>query len=429
MIDSHAGGSSEVEKPKLKLGLVPLTDCAPLVVALEKGFFARQGLEVELSCEASWANIRDKVALGALDGAQMLAAMPIAATLGLGALHRPMLTAFSLDLNGNAITVSNELFARMCAVDAHLAAQPVGSAKVLKAVVDADRAAGKPPLTFAMVYPFSTHNYQLRYWLAAGGIDPDYDVNLVVVPPPSMVSYLERGSIDGFCVGEPWNAFAVQRGAGRTLLTGYDIWNNGPEKVFGVTEHWAQTYPQTHRAVLRALLEAAQWLDMPEHRDQVVELLSRAGYTNAPSNVVRLSMEGTVRYDHHQAPQAMPDFNVFYRYAATFPWRSHAQWILTQMMRWGQADLASDIEQVARRVYRTDLYRDVAQDLGVAFPTVDWKTEGTHDGSWTLTNASSPITMGADRFLDGAVFDPADAKSYLQSFSISRMHDRGAGAA
>lgn len=429
MIKAEGRDTGQLEKPQLKLGMIPLTDCAPLVVALEQGFFARQGLEVELSCEASWANIRDKVALGALDGAQMLAAMPIAATLGLGALHRPMVTAFSMDLNGNAITVSNDLFARMCAIDAEAACQPVGSARVLKELVDAERSAGKAPLTFAMVYPFSTHNYQLRYWLAAGGIDPDYDVNLVVVPPPSMVSHLEHGSIDGFCVGEPWNAYAVQRAAGRTLLTGYDVWNNGPEKVFGVTEQWAERYPDTHRAVLRALFEAAQWLDLPEHRATIVELLARTGYTNAPSDVVRMSMEGTLQYDHDQPPRAMPDFNVFHRYAANFPWRSHAQWLMTQMIRWGQADAASDVEGVARRVYRTDLYREVARELALPYPTVDVKTEGTHQGGWTLADASTPITMGADRFLDGGVFDPAQWKQYMHAFAISRLQDRGAGAA
>lgn len=429
MIDSEVHGTGAVEKPKLKLGLIPLTDCAPLVVALEQGYFRRYGLEVELSCEASWANIRDKVAIGALDGAQMLAAMPIAATLGLGALHRPMVTAFSMDLNGNAITVSNGLFARMCAIDAEAAIEPDRSAGVLKKLIDAERAAGKAPLTFAMVYPFSTHNYQLRYWLAAGGVDPDYDVRLVVVPPPSMVSHLENGTIDGYCVGEPWNAFAVQRGVGRTLLTGYEVWNNGPEKVFGVTEHWAAAHPHTHRALLCALLEAARWLDAPENRDAVVELLSRSGLMNVPAEVLRMSMAGTIQYAHDQPPRALPDFNVFYRYAATFPWRSHAQWLLTQMIRWGHADPELNIAAVARRVYRADLYREVAQALGLAFPTVDEKTEGTHGGPWTLRQASEAMAMGADRFLDGRAFDPADLQGYLHDFAISRLHERGEGAA
>ena len=429
MTEPRVRNRGAVEKPRLRLGLIPLTDCAPLVVALEQGFFRRHGLDVELSCEASWANIRDKVSIGALDGAQMLAAMPIAATMGLGALHRPMITALSLGLNGNAITVSNALFARMRAIDAEAVTQPIGSARVLKALLNADRTMAKAPLTFAMVYPFSSHNYQLRYWLAAGGIDPDRDVRLVVVPPPRMVSRLEDGSIDGYCVGEPWNAFAVQRGLGRVLLTGYEVWNNGPEKVFGVTEQWAEAHPHTHRALLRALLEAAQWLDEPDNRAAALDLLSRSGYMGVPLEVLRMSMNGTFAYGRDRASRPLPDFNVFYRHAATFPWRSHAQWLVTQMIRWGQADVGSDAAGVARRVYRTDLYREVARQLGLPFPTVDWKTEGAHDGGWTLTEASAPIAMGADRFLDGALFDPADPRGYLEGFAISRLLARGEGAA
>ncbi len=422
-------GAAEPEKRTIKIGLIPLSDCAPLVVGVAKGFFERQGLEVELSSEASWANIRDKVAIGALDGAQMLAAMPIASTLGLGALHRPMVTAFSMGLNGNAITVSNALYARMCAIDAVAANDPVGSAQVLKALVDQDRKAGRPPMTFAVVYPFSNHNYQLRYWLAAGGIDPDRDVYLIVVPPPKMVSHLEAGSIDGYCVGEPWNAFAVKRGVGRAMLTGYQVWNNSPEKVFGVTEQWADTYPNTHRSVLRALLEACRWLDASEHRMAVVDLLSESGFMNVPREVLRMSMAGTFQYGRDEMPRETPDFNVFYRYAATFPWRSHAQWMIGQMVRWGQTRGVKDSEAVARRVYRTELYREVAQQLQLPYPTIDSKSEGLHEGPWTLTQASSPIDMGADRFLDGAVFSPSDWRAYLDSFAVSRMRGAGEGAA
>lgn len=423
------GCGTTVEKPKIKLGLVPLNDCAPLVVAREQGFFRRHGLEVALSCEASWANIRDKVAIGALDGAQMLAAIPLAATLGLGALHRPMLTAFSLGLNGNAITVSNRLFKRMCGLDPIAARHPLGSARLLKSLIDADRTAGKSALTFAMVYPFSSHNYQLRYWLAAGGIDPDCDIRLVVVPPPQMLSHLETGHIDGYCVGEPWNASAVQRGVGRILLTGYEIWNNAPEKVFGVTEQWAAAHPRTHRALLRALLEAAHWMDAPEHREDVAEMLAASGYIGVPIEVLRMSMTGTFQYSADQPAQGMPDFNVFYRYAANFPWRSHAQWLYSQMVRWGQADASGEGLAVARRVYRPDLYREVAQEVGLPFPRIDVKTEGTHDGPWTLGVASEPMDMGADCFLDGRRFDPTDLRSYLDAFTISRVRVRGEGAA
>src|SRR6056297_1206348 len=219
------------EKPDLRLGFVPLTDCAPLVVAKEKGFFLEQGLNVELSRENAWANIRDKVSVGVLDGAQMLAAMPLASNLGLGG-SIPMVAAMSLDLNGNGITVSTALHERMAATGEPALDTPRGSGRALKQVIDAGRRAGERPHTFAMVFPYSSHNYLLRYWLAAAGIDPDRDIELIVVPPPQMVSHLEAGLIAGFSVGEPWNTLAVCSGLGRTLATSYDIWNNHPEKVF-----------------------------------------------------------------------------------------------------------------------------------------------------------------------------------------------------
>src|SRR5512135_2909306 len=215
----------------LRLGFIPLSDCAVLAVALEKGFFRRHGLDVTLLREMSWATLRDKVAVGALDGAQMLAGMPIAAAVGIDPIARPLITAFSLDLNGNAITVSTALWERMVAADPESTRMRPVTAAALRCVIDADRRRGAPPLRFAMVYPFATHNYELRYWLAAGGVDPDVDVHMSVVPPPRMVEALESGRIDGFCVGEPWNSLAVERGLGRVVATKYEIWNNSPEKV------------------------------------------------------------------------------------------------------------------------------------------------------------------------------------------------------
>ena len=415
------GGTGGLEKSALTLGMVALTDCAPLVVALEKGFFARHGLTVHLSCEASWATIRDKVALGALDGAQMLAGMPLAATLDIGGAQPDIVTAFSMDLNGNAITVSNALYARMCAADAAAMRSPATTAHALRRVIDADRAAGRPTMTFAMVFPVSTHNYQLRYWMAAAGIDPQRDVRLVVIPPAHMVANLEAGTIDGYCVGEPWNQRAVEWGVGRVLTTGYELWNNAPEKVFGVTRAWAEAHPTTHRAVVAALIEAARWLDAAENRAEVVDMIAAKHYVNAPPAVVGQSMNGTWRYARDTAPVAMPDFNVFYRYAATFPWRSHAVWLLTQMVRWGQLDPAVDYRRVAESVYRCEVYRAAAAALGIATPDEDYKAEGAHDGAWTLASASGPMAMGADRFFDGMRFDPARPAEYLAGFAVHAM--------
>jgi ABC-type nitrate/sulfonate/bicarbonate transport system substrate-binding protein len=417
---AHAGAGEALEKTRLNLGFIPLTDCAPLVIAKEKGWFAKYGLDVNLSKETSWANVRDKVAIGILDGAQMLAPMPIASTLGIGPVEKPTVTALSLDLNGNAITVSQALFEQMRALDqVGMTRRPFGAGPLRQVI--AERAArGEPPLTFAVVFPVSTHAYQLRYWMGAAGIDPDRDVRLLVVPPPQMVSQLKAGHVDGFCVGEPWNQAAVAQGLGRVLITSYELWNNGPEKVLGVNQEWAEQYPNTHRAVLMALLEAARWLDGHENRPEVVDILSRPAYVNAPREVVGMSMTGTFLYGPGEDPVVMPDFNCFFRFAATFPWCSHAEWFMTQMLRWGQIEQPQDIVATAARVYRPEIYREAASALGLAVPTIDSKPEGVHGRGWILEQASEPLAMGPDRFFDGMTFDPADPLAYVAGFPMHR---------
>jgi ABC-type nitrate/sulfonate/bicarbonate transport system substrate-binding protein len=416
-----AAGGEGLEKTKLTFGIIPLTDCAALVVAAEKGYFKKHGLDVAISKEASWANIRDKVAIGALDGAHMLAGMPIAATLGVGALPKPTITAFTMDLNGNGITVSNDLYDRMLKADPEAMKESPTSARALKKVIDADKAQGRPPMTFAMVFPVSTHNYEIRYWMGAAGIDPDNDIRLIVIPPPQMVANLQAGNIVGYCVGEPWNERAVQAGLGRTLITNYEIWNNKTEKVFGVNQEWADKNPNTHKAAVRALIEAAQWMDKPENRMEVVEIISQKSYVNAPPDVVKMSMTGSFQYAKDEAARSMPDFNVFYRYAANFPWRSHAMWYITQMYRWGQIEQAIDIKKAASAVYRPDIYREAAKELAIPYPTIDYKTEGAHAGPWTLSDASKPIAMGPDKFFDGMAYDPNKLISYLRGFKIKGM--------
>lgn len=408
------------EQTRLNLGFIPLTDCAPLAVAKELGFFEKYGLDVSLSKQASWANIRDKVAVGALDGAHMLAAMPIAMSLGLDALHVPMVAPLALDLNGNAVTVSQALYRRMLEADPEAGVEAPAAARALKKVIEADRRQGKPPLTFAMVFPFSTHNYQLRYWLASGGVDPDRDIRLTVVPPPQMVARLQAGSVDGYCVGEPWNERAVADGIGRVVVTSYEIWNNHPEKVLGFKRDWAESHPNTLQAVLMALLEAAQWMDQPEHRSDVARLISAEDYVDAPEEVIGLSMAGSFVYAQGEAPRQRPDFHVFYRHAATFPWLSHAEWLITQMVRWGQLAEPIDIRRAAADIYRPDMYRRAALALGLPCPTLDRKREGGHAEAWLLHEATAPIAMGPDRFCDGRQFDPAALADYLAGFHLSR---------
>ena len=416
-----AAGTEGIEKTDLTLGIIPLTDCAPLVIAHEKGYFSKHGINSQISKEASWANIRDKVSIGALDAAHMLAGMPIASSLGVGAIRKPTITSYSMDLNGNGITVSNELYDRMMEADPEAMAERPVSARALKKVIEADKAAGKDPMTFAMVFPVSTHNYEIRYWMADAGIDPDKDVRLIVIPPPQMVANLRAQNIVGYCVGEPWNERAVIAGMGKTLVTNYEIWNNNPEKVVGVNLDWAEKNPNTHMAMIRALVEAAQWMDKPENRLEVVEIISRKSYVNAPVDVVKMSMTGTFRYAMDEEPRPLPDFNVFYRYAATFPWKSHAMWFISQMIRWGQIDKPVDIAKTAGEIYRPDIYREAVKGLGVPVPTIDVKTEGTHAEAWTLEEATTPIAMGSDLFFNGDVFDPSKILSYIEGFEVKNL--------
>lgn len=390
-----------IERPELTLGFMPLTDCAPLVAALEQGFFAEQGLRVTLSREVSWANIRDKVAAAELDGAQMLAPMPLAASLPNQATGVPLVTAMSLDLNGNTVGVSTELHAAMSRI--HSAAGP---GERLAMVARQRRDQGRP-LRLGMVYPYSTHNYLLRYWLATQGLHPDRDLCMEVVPPPFMVEALEAGEIEGFCVGEPWGGLAVERGVGVVLLADHAIWNHHPEKVFAVTEEWADRHPVTHRALLVALLKACQWLEESDQRDAIAAVLESEAYVGVPRAIIRQGLLGN-------QPQGRVDaFNVFFHHGATFPWRSHALWLLTQMARWGQIDAPLALRPIAKRVYRSDLYREAAATLGLVCPAVDEKEEGRHGEPYSFPGTSASLTLGADCFCDGRSFDPGDPIDYL----------------
>lgn len=389
-----------LEKTALRLGYIPLIDCLPLVVAQERGLFAARGLTVELTCEASWANIRDKLIVGHLDGAQMLAPMLLAASLGVGGLRKPMLTAFSLGLNGNAITVSNRLFNSLR--EKTHGESALDAAQALAAVVRARSEAKQDPLVLATVFPFSSHNYLLRYWLSAAGIDPSRDVKIVALPPQQMVDNLRLEHIDGFCVGEPWNSCAVAMGLGKCLVTGYEIWQNGPEKVFGVTEQWQQQNPNTHAALLRALDEAAAWIE--NNCSAALQLLDRGHYLDVPLEWLAQSLSGDLRVGLAQSKRSADYFHVFHRHQANFPWRSQAQWFLQQMQRWQQVRGEIDAVAVATQVYRTDLYREIFSGTH-NLPSNDIKPEGKHASIWTMPGTRGDVELGPDLFIDGATFE------------------------
>ncbi|HYE46508.1 MAG TPA: CmpA/NrtA family ABC transporter substrate-binding protein [Caulobacter sp.] len=401
------------ETNDLRLGFIPLSDAAPLIVAREHGFFEEEGLRVELSREASWANIRDRVASGALDGGHMLAPMTLAASMGVGGERTPMTVPLALNLNGAAVTVSKALAGALRAVDPAGMAGAGRTAVPLARLIAARRDRGQPVLTFAVVFPYSIHAYALRYWLAAGGVDPDRDLRLVVAPPQRMAERLAAGKIDGFCVGAPWSGLSVSQGVGEVLLHASDIWRMGPDKVFGLTRAWGEANPQALQAAIRALLKAAAWADRAENRPALARLLAQPAYLDAHESLVRQSLMPV-------AP-GEPAPIVYSRHAAGFPWRSHALWFLTQMLRWGQIGPEVDLRRAADAVYRPDLYRQAAASLALAAPLADDKPEGEHDGPWVLEDASAPIPMAADRFFDGRVFDPRDPLAYVRDFAISRL--------
>jgi nitrate/nitrite transport system substrate-binding protein len=411
--------SEPLETTRLRLGFIPLNDCAPLAVAAEKGLFEAEGLSVSLSREASWANIRDKVAVGLLDGAHMLGPMPVAASLGVGGEVTAMIAPMALNLNGSAITVSRAVAEAMRAVDPQgMAARP-RSARPLKALIEARRGRGEAALTFAVVFPYSIHNYELRYWMAAAGVDPDRDVRLVVLPPPRMAGALKAGDIDGFCVTAPWNGLAVAEGTGEVMTFASEWWGMGPDKVFGLTRAWAERHPASLQALLRALLRAAAWADAPDNRAELAALLARPAYVDAPEAVVRLSLVGPMPYAAGEAAADSRDYLVFHRNCASFPWRSHALWFASQMVRWGQAGEDLDFAAAAA-VYRPDLFRTAAAAVGQPAPLADLKTEGTHAAPWRLETTGGAVDMAPDRFLDGGRFDPAQPLDYVRGFSIRR---------
>ncbi|MEM6534369.1 MAG: CmpA/NrtA family ABC transporter substrate-binding protein [Pseudomonadota bacterium] len=407
-----------MSKAQLTIGFAQLSDCATLVAARERGAFEAHGLDVRLQRFSSWAAMRDALGAGTIDAAHMLSPMVVASAAGLGPFPGQFTTAFTLNLNGNAITVSRALYAEIEeAARETLVRRPL-SASALEPLIAKRLQAGDPPLVFAHVFSHSMHAYELRYWLAAGGINPQKDVRLVVIPPERMVDALSSGQIDGYCVGEPWNNTAVVAGIGRTLITTGEIWASAPEKVLAVRRTWADEHTETHSALLSALLETAAWIDRPSHRITAAQMIASPDYVNVPFDEVVGSLTGKNRQTGGELRVDMPDFNVFHRYAANFPWLSHAKWILAQMIRWGDAPDNIDIDVAARAAFQPDFYRKIAGDLGTACPNKDEKIEGAHSYSWVMNDATSPIAFRPDSFIDGRVFDPSGIEEYLAGFTI-----------
>jgi ABC-type nitrate/sulfonate/bicarbonate transport system substrate-binding protein len=430
---------------RLRIGFIPLCDATALIVAVDKGFATAEGLEIELVREVSWSNIRDKLNIGLFDAAHLIAPVAIASSLGIGHVKVPIVAPFGLGVNGNAITVSPALYGAIAAAAAALASEasgqrghsqvrapdtrpepgssaraalaseasgqrghsevhgnildPMVSARALARVVAGRKATGEEPLTFGMTFPFSTHNYHLRFWMAAGGVDPDEDVRLVVLPPPYMVESLANRHVDGFCVGAPWNSVAVDLGIGCILHFVSEILARAAEKVLGVRSRWAQEHPDLLASLVRAHARAAAFVEDVANRDEVTAILAAPNRIGVESEVIRRTLDGRMKVAPDGAVRVDDRYILIGRKNAGRPEPLQAAWLYAQMVRWGQAPLSAELLATAKAVFRPDLY-----DAAV--------------GTFTPDMASEPAD-GIGAFA-GPAFDPDDTAAHLATWKIRR---------
>ncbi len=385
-----AGAASDApEQPNVNLGFIALTDCSPIVIAHEKGLFKKYGINATIKKGASWAAIRDMLSTGEIQGTHMLLGMPFASSMGiLGAPKKPMVIPWILNRNGQAISLKSDLKGKV-------GADP----KALKPFVDQAKKLGEP-LTFAMTFPPGTHAMWVRYYLAAGGINPDKDINLITIPPPQMVANMKIGKMDGFCVGEPWNARAIADKIGFSSVTTQDMWKDHPEKVFAFTEEFAAKNPKTVKACLKAVHEASVWLDDPANRPEACEIVAKPNYISCPKEIILGRMLGQLDYgDGRVVTDEFPMH--FSKRNCNFPQAKFGLWWLTQFRRWGMVTGAPDYQGIVAKVMRPDLYSEAMSEIGVTNRAAD----------------NSPFSL-----FDGNTFDPAgDLEAYAKSFPINSM--------
>ena len=380
--------SDAPEVGELRLGIIALTDCSPIVVAHEKGLFQKHGLRTVVSKSASWAAIRDSLSNGDIQGTHMLLGMPLASTMGLlGSPRKPMVVPWLLNRNGQSITLKAALKGKLQA-----------DARPLRPLAEAAKRGGTP-LTFAMTFPPGSHALWLRYWLASGGIHPDRDVTLITIPPPQMIANMKVGKMDGFCVGEPWNARAVADGVGFTAINTQEIWKDHPEKACAFLAEFADKNPKTVKAVLKALHEASVWLDQLENRKEQAAIVSQASYINCPPEAILGRLQGHYDFGDGRKKED-PDFMIFSRRNCNYPQAKYAIWWLTQFRRWGMVSGAPDYAGLARQVMRADLYEEAMKELGYRHGAADLRPE-------TL--------------FDGKAFDPAKPEAYATSFAVHSL--------
>jgi ABC-type nitrate/sulfonate/bicarbonate transport system substrate-binding protein len=379
----------------LRIGFIPLVDAAALIVAVDKGFAASEGLDVTLVREVSWSNVRDKLNIGLFDAAHLLAPVAIASSLGLGHVKVPIVAPFNLGLNGNAITVSPALHAAIMGEIDGDQFDPMATALALARVVAKRRRSGAEPLTFGMTFPFSTHNYQLRFWMAAGGVDPDEDVRLVVLPPPYMVDSLANGHVDAFCVGAPWNSIAVDHGVGHILHFVADILVSAVEKVIAVRQNWSEKNPDVVTALVRAHIRAAAFIEDPQNRAEAALILSEQDRIGVDASVIQRTLDGRLKIAPGGTMRTSDRYLLVGRENAARPDPVQAAWLYAQMVRWGQTALKPEALKTAMAVFRPDLY-DLASGQ-------------------SAKPAGAASAIGA---FAGPAFDPSDIAGHLAAFKI-----------
>lgn len=376
-------------RPRMRIGLLRLTDGAPVLAAHEFGFFADEGLDTEIHVEPSWANIADKLAYGFLDAAVIVPPLAFNVHLGLRGAAERLVIPYGVSTGGNSVTLARPLGETV------LRRARSEDVPILQALASCVSGGG---LTLGVVHAYSTHNLLLRYWLATAGIEAPRDVRLTVVAPARAVEALTSGEIAGFCAGAPWGEVARRAGAGVTVAATNDIWRNAPEKSLAVRARWMDENLGALDGALRALLRASRFCDAPENAEYAAALLSRRRYVSIDPHAILAGLPGG----------AAPNRGCsFHRGAATFPWRSQGLWFLNEMRRWGLLDPGIGLEALAGDVYRPDLYRAALKDTGESVPVADSKTEGGHGAPWNVAGSTGPIDMPGDAFCDGAVFDPA----------------------
>jgi nitrate/nitrite transport system substrate-binding protein len=391
------GAGPEVKAAKL--GFIALTDASPLFVAKEKGIFAKYGMpDVEVQKQASWGTTRDNLVLGSegngIDGAHILTPMPYLISAGKVTQNNqptPMYILARLNLNGQCISVAKEYEDIKVGVDT----------APFKVALDRKKASGKA-VKAAMTFPGGTHDLWIRYWLAAGGIDPDKDIETIVVPPPQMVANMKVGTMDCFCVCEPWNLQLIHQNIGYTAITTGELWNKHPEKSFGMRAAYVDKYPKAAKALLMAVMEAQQWCEKPENRDEVAAICAKRQWINCPVDDVTDRVKGKFDYGTGKVVENSPHIMRFWADQASYPFQSHDLWFLTEDIRWGKYEANFDTKALIGKVNREDLWKDAAKELGVA-------------------DIPASTSRGKETFFDGKVFDPENPSAYLKSLSIKRV--------